>query len=116
MICTTLPSGWNLTGATALVTEAGSPAGIGFAAALSLGQLGAAVAITGTTARIHDRAHELRELGISAHGLVARLESAAVAGELGDALAAASVVPNILVNNAGMVSIGDDEMLSVTLL
>lgn len=108
----TLPAAWNLTGRTALVTGAGSPTGIGFATAISLGQLGAAVAITGTTARIHDRVHELRELGIDARGFVARLESAALADELGDALAAASAVPNILVNNAGMVSTGDDEMLS----
>jgi len=108
----TLPASWNLTGLTALVTGAGSPTGIGFATARSLGQLGAAVAITGTTARIHDRANELRDLGIDARGFVARLESAALAGELGDALAAASMVPTILVNNAGMISIGDDEMVS----
>lgn len=112
MICMTLPTAWDLTGRTALVSGAGSLTGIGFASARSLGQLGATVAITGTTARIHDRVHELRELGIDAHGFVARLESATLAGELGDALARASVVPNILVNNAGMVSTGDTEMLS----
>jgi len=89
MICMTLPTPWDLTGRTALVSGAGSSTGIGFASARSLGQLGATVAITGTTVRIHD-----------------------LAGELGDALARASVVPNILVNNAGMVSIGDTEMLS----
>ena len=112
MICMTLPAAWNLTGLTALVTGAGSPTGIGVASARALGQLGAAVAITGTTTRIHDRVLELRELGIDAHGFVARLESAARAGDLGDALAAAAVVPNILVNNVGMVSTGDTEMLS----
>ena len=112
MIRMTLPAAWNLSGRTALVTGAGSPTGIGFASARSLGELGAAVAITGTTARIHDRVRELRELGINAHGFIARLESAALAGELGDALVAASIVPNILVNNAGMVSVGDDEMVS----
>jgi len=108
----TLPAAWNLAGHTAVVTGAGSPTGIGFATALLLGQLGAAVAITGTTARIHDRVHELRGLGVNAHGFIARLESAALAEKFGDALAAASVVPDILVNNAGMVSTGDDEMLS----
>ena len=112
MICMTLPAAWDLTGRTALVTGAGSPTGIGFASARSLGQLGATVAITGTTARIHDRVDELRGLGIDAHGFVARLESARLAGELGDALVGASVVPSILVNNAGMVSTGDTEMLS----
>ena len=112
MIGMTLPAAWNLTGLTALVTGAGSPKGIGFAAARSLGQLGAAVAITGTTARIHDRVDELRELGINARGFIARLESAALAGELGAALTVAAVLPSILVNNAGMVSTGDAEMLS----
>lgn len=108
----TLTAAWNLTGLTALVTGAGSATGIGFATARSLGELGATVAITGTTARIHDRARELVELGINARGFVARLESAALASELGEALAAASVIPNILVNNAGMVASGDAEMLS----
>ena len=108
----TLPAAWNLSGRTALVTGAGSPTGIGFASARSLGQLGATVAITGTTDRIHDRVRELREIGIDAHGFIARLESAALAVMLGEALAAASVVPNILVNNAGMISTGDTEMLS----
>ena len=112
MICMTLPAAWDLTGRTALVTGAGSPTGIGFASARSLVQLGATVAITGTTTRIHDRVDELRELSIDAHGFVARLESARLAGELSDALVGASVVPSILVNNAGMVSTGDTEMLS----
>ncbi len=108
----TLPAAWNLTGRTALITGAGSATGIGFATAVALGQLGAAVAITGTTSRIHDRAEELRELGIDAQGFVARLESAELANELGDALAAASVTPDILVNNAGMIATGDDAMVS----
>ena len=112
MDCMTLPAAWNLADFTALVTGAGSPTGIGFATAQSLGQLGATVAITGTTSRIHDRVRELRAHGINAHGFVARLESAALAGELGHALAAVSIAPDILVNNAGMVSTGDAEMLS----
>ncbi|CAN5508264.1 SDR family NAD(P)-dependent oxidoreductase [soil metagenome] len=104
----TLPAAWNLAGRTALITGAGSATGIGFATATALGQLGAAVAITGTTPRIHDRVHELRELGIDARGFVARLESAKLADEVGDALAGASVAPDILVNNAGMIATGDD--------
>ena len=112
MIGMTLPLAWDLTGRTALVTGAGSPTGIGFAAARALGQLGAAVAITGTTDRIHDRARELGALGVTAHGFVARLESAALAEQLGDALAEASIVPNILVNNAGMVAVAVGDMVS----
>ncbi len=46
-------------GRVALVTGAGSAEGIGFATARILQAQGARVAITSTTARIHDRAAEL---------------------------------------------------------
>ncbi len=46
-------------GQTAIVTGAGSAAGIGFAVARSLLEAGAQVAITSTTERIHERAREL---------------------------------------------------------
>ncbi|MCU1440118.1 MAG: 3-oxoacyl-[acyl-carrier protein] reductase [Rhodoglobus sp.] len=108
----TLPAAWDLGGRTALVTGAGSPSGIGFASARALGELGARVAITGTTDRIHERAQELRRLGIDAVGVVARLESARLVGELGEALAGASIEPTILVNNAGMIATGDAGMPS----
>lgn len=107
-----LPEFWSLSGRTALVTGAGSPTGIGFATARALGELGARVAITGTTDRIHARAEELLGLGLDAVGVVGRLESATVADELGRALAAASLEPTILVNNAGMIATNDGEMLS----
>jgi 3-oxoacyl-[acyl-carrier protein] reductase len=48
-----------LKGRVALVTGAGSAHGIGFATARLLAAQGAAVAITSTTARIHERAAEL---------------------------------------------------------
>jgi 3-oxoacyl-[acyl-carrier protein] reductase len=43
-------------GRVALVTGAGSPQGIGFAAATLLGRGGAMVAVTSTTERIRERA------------------------------------------------------------
>ena len=46
-------------GRTAIVTGAGSPGGIGFAAARLLLEAGARVAITSTTDRILDRLAEL---------------------------------------------------------
>ena len=61
-----LPPSLDLTGHIALITGAGSPTGIGFATARALGELGAKLAITGTTDRIHDRVEELRRGGFTA--------------------------------------------------
>jgi 3-oxoacyl-[acyl-carrier protein] reductase len=108
----TLPATLDLRRRTALVTGAGSPSGIGFASALALGELGARVVVTATTDRVHERAQELRNLGIEAVGVVARLESPRLVGELGVALAGASAEPTILVNNAGMIATGDAGMPS----
>jgi 3-oxoacyl-[acyl-carrier protein] reductase len=86
----------------ALVTGAGSPTGIGLAIAEALGRQGCRVVVTSTTARIEDRARELRQAGIEAVGLVA---------DLSDPVAARSLVEaagdvDVLVNNAGMASLG----------
>lgn len=107
-----LPAALNLVGRTALISGAGSATGIGIAAARALGELGARVAITSTTDRIQDRVAELRGDGIDAVGFVARLDAEAGAARLAAELAAASVEATILVNNAGMVSVGDEQMLS----
>ena len=61
-----IPAAFDLSGRVAIVTGAGSPQGIGFAAARLLAELGAAVLISSTTARIEDRAAELREAGFDA--------------------------------------------------
>jgi 3-oxoacyl-[acyl-carrier protein] reductase len=100
-----LPTAFDLTDRVALVTGAGSPDGIGFATAKLLGELGAKVAVTGTTDRIHERATELAALDIEALGVVADLTDedqvrhtlAEVERSLG--------APSILVNNAGMTSV-----------
>jgi 3-oxoacyl-[acyl-carrier protein] reductase len=84
----------------ALVTGAGSPDGIGFAAAKLLRERGHEVAITSTTERIHDRA---RELG--ARGFVADLTDWAQC----ERLVAEVGRVDVLVNNAGMVQTGRDE-------
>jgi 3-oxoacyl-[acyl-carrier protein] reductase len=97
-----------LSNRAALVTGAGSPTGIGFAAARALGREGLAVAVASTTDRIHERAAELAAEGIAAAGFT---------GDLTDAAATAAVVTgvrerfgriDVLVNNAGMVNVGMD--------
>ena len=100
----------------ALITGAGSPGGIGFAAAKQLGLEGTRVVLTSTTERIRSRVEELRELGIDATGYVTRLDTEAEVGSLFDVLSAAGTVPSIVVNNAGMVTVGDAEMDSGDIL
>src|SRR5438128_11895852 len=63
----------SLSGRVALVTGAGSPAGIGCATARLLAQQGARVAITSTTSRIEDRAKELADRGAEVFAKVADL-------------------------------------------
>ena len=100
----------DLTGQIALVTGAGSPTGIGFACARILGREGAQLSITSTTERIHQRASELNAGGIPAIGVIADLTDSAQA----DALVATTLVRfgriDVLVNNAGMVSVGESEI------
>jgi 3-oxoacyl-[acyl-carrier protein] reductase len=107
-----LPSTLDLDGRTALVSGAGSATGIGFATARALGELGARVAITSTTDRIHERVAELQHDGIDAIGFAARLETEDAVAKLATELERASVEPTILVNNAGMVSVSDAQMLN----
>jgi 3-oxoacyl-[acyl-carrier protein] reductase len=95
---------FDLSGRAALVTGCGSARGIGFACARLLARLGARVAITSTTERIHERVDELHKDGIAATGHVAdlaqRAEALAFAEEVGPVA--------ILVNAAGMVQTGTE--------
>jgi len=92
-------------GRVALVTGAGSPTGIGFATAKVLAREGASLAIASTTDRIQDRAAELRGGGASAEGYVADLTDRAQVRGLVDDVIARSGGIDILINNAGMVSV-----------
>lgn len=101
-----IPAAFDLRGRVALVTGAGSPTGIGFAAALLLGELGASVAVTSTTERIHERAAELGGAGVVASGHVADLtDEQQVASLLAEVIERHGGL-DIVVNNAGMVSLG----------
>jgi 3-oxoacyl-[acyl-carrier protein] reductase len=93
-------------GQAAIVTGAGSAAGIGFAVARSLLTLGAHVAITSTTERIHDRARELDAAGKNVVAIIADLTSEEDARRLVDIVMKRSGRIDVLVNNAGMAQTG----------
>lgn len=96
-------------GRVALVTGAGSPGGIGFAIARTLVAGGARVAVTATSARIHDRGRELGCLSETAD-LTDPEATARLMGRVTEGLGPIE----ILVNNAGMVQSGiavEDRML-----
>ena len=101
-----LPGPFDLRGRVALVTGAGSPDGIGFATARMLGSLGAAVAVTSTTGRVHKRAAELEQGDVRAFGVVADLTDEEQVRRTAGAVAEALGPPAVLVNNAGMTSVG----------
>lgn len=90
-------------GHVALVTGAGSEHGIGFAIARELCNQGVSVALVATTARIHDRA---AELGPDAAGFVADLTDPGAVSAVARAVAGWRDRLDIVVNNAGMSSVG----------
>lgn len=100
-----MAASFDLTGRVALVSGAGSDVGIGFRAAWLLAELGADVAVTSTSERIHERAREIESLGVRSTGVVADLTDPAEASRVVDHVAAALGSPGILVNNAGMTSV-----------
>jgi 3-oxoacyl-[acyl-carrier protein] reductase len=91
----------SLDGRVALVTGAGSPGGIGFATARVLRERGARLIVAATSERVRERADEL---GDGTRALIADLTDA---GATERALADLGTV-EVLVNNAGMVQVGED--------
>src|SRR6202042_2100345 len=102
-----IPAAFDLSGRVAVVTGAGSADGIGFATPRLLAELGAAVMISATTARIHDRVSELRSAGFDAAGIIGDLTDAGVASGLVSAALEQWGRLDIVVNNAGMISAAD---------
>jgi 3-oxoacyl-[acyl-carrier protein] reductase len=90
----------------ALVTGCGSEHGIGFACARRLAALGAKVALTSTTARIEERAAQLRGEGATVMAGVADLGIEAQAAELVSTVEAEFGRVDILVNCAGIAPSG----------
>jgi 3-oxoacyl-[acyl-carrier protein] reductase len=92
------------------VSGAGSPAGIGFATAKLLGRAGATVAVTSTTARIRERAKELRQTGMAATGHIADLTIGSARAALIDEVIRQHGHVDVLVNNAGLAQVGSPEI------
>jgi 3-oxoacyl-[acyl-carrier protein] reductase len=90
------------TGQCALVTGAGSEAGIGFAVARRLHGLGVAVTITSTTERIHLRKTEIDPTGARIESVIADLTSESEVKKLVEGVLARCGRLDILINNAGM--------------
>ncbi|ACU53345.1 short-chain dehydrogenase/reductase SDR [Acidimicrobium ferrooxidans DSM 10331] len=100
---------WRLDGSVAVVTGAGSPTGIGFAIATTLGELGARLGLISRSPRIFTRRDELIERGIDAVASTADLTVAAEVAEAAHSITARLGPPAIVVANAGMTAVGDPE-------
>jgi 3-oxoacyl-[acyl-carrier protein] reductase len=96
----------SLQGQTAIVTGAGSVAGIGFAIARQLLREGAFVAIGATTERIHESARQLDPSGENVFPFVADLTEEMRVQELVGTVARRTGRIDILVNNAGLAQNG----------
>ena len=104
------PRQFSLEGRAALITGAGSPTGIGFAAARLLAELGARVMITSTSDRIHQRVTELTRAGWDAHGSPGDLTDESTVRRITDEAVSVMGAIDILVNNAGMTSVNQPEV------
>ena len=102
----------DLMGHVALVSGAGSEAGIGMSIARRLGASGAKLIVTASSSRIVDRVKELRLEGFEVEGRPTDLTDESQVREFG--LWAESVWGrvDILVNNAGMAMQGNPEVFS----
>jgi 3-oxoacyl-[acyl-carrier protein] reductase len=95
-----------LEGQVALITGTGSATGIGFAAARRLGANGARVVVVATTDRIHERVETLLTAGVAGRAVVADLTDELQVAELLAGVASSEGRLDIVVNNAGMTSLG----------
>lgn len=102
----------DLRGYVALVSGAGSDAGIGMAIARRLGAAGARLIITASSGRIADRVKELRVEGFEVEGRAVDLIDENQVREFGTWAESVWGQVDILVNNAGMSMQGSPEPFS----
>lgn len=95
-----------------LITGAGSKTGIGFATAKIMGALGARLLLVSTSERIYERAAELTAEGMDATGYIADLMDRRQVGSLIDTIINEHKRIDILINNAGMTQVGEEEIFS----
>jgi 3-oxoacyl-[acyl-carrier protein] reductase len=99
-----------LKGQVVFITGAGSEQGIGFAAAKILAELGAQVAITSTTERIHERAETLSNISPKVQSYICDLTDRKACKALIESVETHFGKIDILVNNAGMSMVGSPEV------
>jgi 3-oxoacyl-[acyl-carrier protein] reductase len=99
----------SMQGQVALVSGAGSELGIGMAIARRLGKAGVRLLMTASSARIEQRAAELRQEGIEARAWVADLTDERQVAELSAWAESQWGRVDILVNNAGMAMQGSPD-------
>lgn len=99
----------DFTNQVCLITGAGSREGIGFETAKQLGDLGGKAILVSTTDRIHERVLELTQEGISAEGHIADLMDRKQVRELIERIMAKWGRIDVLINNAGMSQVGEEE-------
>ena len=92
-----------------LITGAGSETGIGFNAAKIFGSLGGKIALVATTDRIFKRARDLEDMGIEAKGYIANLMDREQTARMMKEVIADFGGLHVLVNNAGMTQVGEEE-------
>jgi 3-oxoacyl-[acyl-carrier protein] reductase len=101
---------FSLEGRVAFITGAGSDTGIGFAAAKILAELGAKIAITATSERIHQRSSELEEVSPKVKSYRCDLTDRPATRSLIKTIEEDFGKIDILVNNAGMAMQGSPEV------
>ena len=102
-----IPAAFDLSGRVAVVTGAGGPGGIGFATARLLAELGAAVMISATTARIHEQGQRTAQRWFRRGGDHRRSHRCQRGVRACVGCTGAMGPVDIVVNNAGMISAAD---------